>query len=63
MPSIYQRLILETTHCPQSDAPIIEEIMREDIFHSTLDWQTRSMLQKAAREAVKLRAAGYYTAK
>lgn len=37
----------------QSDAVYreIEEIMRGDIFHSTLDWQTREQLQDAARLA------------
>lgn len=29
----------------------IEETMRRDIFHSTLDWQTKAQLQEAAREA------------
>jgi hypothetical protein len=32
----------------------IEEIMRQDIFHSTLDWQTRDQLHDAAREAVEI---------
>ena len=29
----------------------IEDIMRHTIFHSTLDWQTRALLMKAARHA------------
>lgn len=29
----------------------IEDIMRHDIFHSTLDWQTREQLQDAAKLA------------
>ena len=29
----------------------IEETMRQDIFHSTLDWQTREQLIQAARNA------------
>jgi hypothetical protein len=29
----------------------IEDSMRRDIFHSTLDWQTRAQLIDAAREA------------
>ncbi len=28
--------------------------MREDIFHSTLDWQTREELEQGAREAYAL---------
>ena len=33
----------------------IEDIMRHDIFHSTLDWQTREELDAAAREANEIR--------
>jgi hypothetical protein len=33
-------MILEDTGCTTDDAGLIEYIMREDIFHSTLDWQT-----------------------
>ena len=29
----------------------IEDVMRHDIFHSTLDWQTRAELEGAARQA------------
>lgn len=32
----------------------IEETMRHDIFHSTLDWQTREQLQDAAKQAYNL---------
>ena len=28
--------------------------MREDIFHSTLDWQTHEQLEDAARQAFAL---------
>lgn len=34
----------------------IEDCMRNDIFHSTLDLQTRDQLVEAAREAVELLA-------
>jgi 4-alpha-glucanotransferase len=30
----------------------IEDIMRDVVFHSTLDWQTKEQLQDAARQAV-----------
>lgn len=33
------------------DLAIIEDCMRQDIFHSTLDWQTRAQLHDAAKEA------------
>lgn len=29
----------------------IEDYMRQDIFHSTLDWQSRAQLQRAAKAA------------
>jgi hypothetical protein len=32
----------------------IEECMRQDIFHSTLDWQTARQFAKGAREALQL---------
>jgi len=52
--SSYTRMIEEDTGCAPTDAPMIEEIMRNDVFHSTLDWQTRTELRKGAREAVRL---------
>lgn len=33
----------------------IEDIMRDVIYHSTLDWQTRAELTEAAREANEVR--------
>jgi hypothetical protein len=47
-------MIIENTGCTGEDATMIEHIMREDIFHSTLDWQTRAQLRPAAREAAQL---------
>lgn len=31
----------------------LEDVMRHDIFHSTLDWQTREQLMEAARQAAE----------
>ena len=36
----------------------IEETMRHDIFHSTLDWQTYGQLQDAAKQAYNLITGG-----
>lgn len=55
MPS-YRAMILEDTACTTDDAGLIEHIMREDIFHSTLDWQTRGELRRAACRAAKMLA-------
>ena len=49
--TVYQQIIKEATGCNNlEDIDEIEEIMRHDIFHSTLDWQTREQLKKAAKE-------------
>ena len=49
--SIYHRTISEATGVTDSnDLEEIEDVMRHSIFHSTLDWQTKVQLQKAARE-------------
>jgi hypothetical protein len=50
--SAIARLIHEATGV-DSDADLaeLETIMRDDIWHSTLDWQTREELVKSAREA------------
>ena len=63
--TFYQDLIIKTTGANKQDAGHIEDIMRNDIFHSTLDWQTRPQLVSAAKEAAELlveyRAAGLFT--
>ena len=47
-------LIQEVTKSPLQDVAMIEHIMRSDIFHSTLDWQTRHQLVDGARAAHSL---------
>ena len=54
--SSYREMILEDTGCTTGDAGLIEHIMREDVFHSTLDWQTRAELRRAACKAAKMLA-------
>ena len=49
--SFYSELIIKATGCQESDAAEVEEYMRETIFHSNLDWQTRKQLEKAAKTA------------
>jgi hypothetical protein len=46
-----RQIIQRTTGAPARDLSLIENIMRDDIFHSTLDWQTREQLVNAARHA------------
>tara|TARA_R110000824_G_scaffold347505_1_gene534263 strand:+ start:283 stop:447 length:165 start_codon:yes stop_codon:yes gene_type:complete len=39
---------MDATGCKRTEVPSIDDIMRDYIFHSTLDWQTREQLDKAA---------------
>lgn len=50
-PSPYADIIIKATGATGDDVIIIENIMREEIFHSTLDWQTARQLATAARAA------------
>lgn len=43
-PNHCQRLTQETTVVPVSDLARIEDIIRNEISHSTLDWQAREQL-------------------
>ena len=49
--SKYSALIKQVTGCDDHEAKRIEDFMRNTIFHSTLDWQTREQLADAARLA------------
>jgi hypothetical protein len=49
--SYYHKLITEATGCPETDAQEVENYMRDIIFHSTLDWQSKALLIKAAQTA------------
>ena len=52
--SFYQGLIIKATGVNEKEAAYVEDIMREDIFHSTLDWQSRAQFVRGAREAVEM---------
>jgi hypothetical protein len=49
--SKYREIIQQATHCDDDEASCIEDFMRNIIFHSTLDWQTKEELADAARLA------------
>lgn len=51
---MWKKLIQEATKCNDSQVEMIEDIMRDDVFKSTLDWQTREELSEAARLAYLL---------
>lgn len=50
----YQRDIMEQLGCSAEDAAMVEDIMRNHVFHSTLDWQSEKQFQNGAREAWKI---------
>jgi hypothetical protein len=52
--SDYQQMIVEDVGCALEDAYKIEDIMRNDVFHSTLDWQSRAEFRRGARKAFKM---------
>lgn len=47
----YAPAIEEATGAPVPALPILEEIMRTEVFHSTLDWQSPAEFQEGARKA------------
>jgi hypothetical protein len=52
--SRYREIIKQATGCTDAEAVEIENVMRDVIFHSTLDWQTRWELEEAARLALEV---------
>ncbi len=47
----YAQQIQDATGASVEILPILERIMRDEIFHSTLDWQTARQFNAAARKA------------
>ncbi|MEX2580475.1 MAG: hypothetical protein WD342_15560 [Verrucomicrobiales bacterium] len=50
-PDSYAAQIAEATGAPFEILAILERIMREEVFHSTLDWQTATQFRAGARKA------------
>jgi hypothetical protein len=50
----YKQMIIRDTGCNPDDAAMIEDIMRNEVFHSTLDWQTRAQFRQGARNAAAI---------
>jgi hypothetical protein len=46
--------IMDMVGCSETDAGMIEHIVREEIFHSTLDWQTAAQFCRAVRKATTM---------
>jgi len=49
--SPYAPLIAATTGAPTNRLALLENLMRDEIFHSTLDWQSAEELADGARRA------------
>lgn len=47
----YADMIIQDTCCDPSDVVAIETIMRDFVFQSTLDWQSRAKFRAGAIEA------------
>lgn len=60
--SPYASIIAAATGAPESRLALLENLMRDEIFHSTLDWQTAEELAAGARKAHDLyqSAPGYF---
>lgn len=52
----YAAQIAEATGAPAEVLPILERIMREEVFHSTLDWQTPRQFRAGAKKAYQIYA-------
>ena len=50
----YQKSIVECLGCSKEEAESIEDIMRYEIFHSTLDWQTKEQFDMAALQGLNI---------
>lgn len=51
----YRKIVEQATGVTDSNTQgLILEVMRNDIFHSTLDWQTAAQLQRAAKQAYRM---------
>lgn len=56
MGMLYRDLISRATGVTDvEELDAIEDIMRDSIFHSTLDWQTKEDLEAAAQVAAEVR--------
>jgi hypothetical protein len=51
MLTYYRELIIAATGCTTEEAAEIEDVMRNIVFHSTLDWQTSEEFVNGARLA------------
>lgn len=49
--SPYSQVIANATGAPEHLLPLLENLMRDEVFHSTLDWQSAAQLADGACQA------------
>jgi len=54
----YTQGIEDLLRCTEKEAVIIEDLMRSQVFHSTLDWVSERQFNKGAREAQRTLGGG-----
>ena len=52
--TVYEKLIAKATSASDTILPILENIMRDEVFHSTLDWQDDAQFTAGARRALRI---------
>jgi hypothetical protein len=50
----YQEQIIEILGCTPDEASLVEDIMRDEVFHSTLDWQSAAQFKRGAFKAWRM---------
>ncbi len=60
--SPYASLVAAATGAPDNRLALLENLMRDEVFHSTLDWQSAEELAEGARKANEIygSAPAYY---
>ena len=51
MMTLYEEIIMQGCGCTADEVAEVEDILRQDVFHSTLDWQTKAQLKRGAKKA------------
>lgn len=52
--SAYAKDIAKILGCSANEAGMVEDIMRNEVFHSTLDWQSEAEFRRGARKAWRI---------
>ncbi len=50
----YEQDIMTLLKCSHEDAIIVEDLMRNEVLHSTLDWLSEAEFKRAAKKAARI---------